>query len=315
MSRIFYLCSDESKPTGGIRTIYYHVQHLVESGFDASVVHFTPGFKIEWFSSEVPVIDGSKQLHIATNDWVVIPEVFIDALKAFSNIQCHKAVFCQNHYYIFDYMPIDKKWSDYGVERVLVSSRQIQKFVLYVFGIEGVYIPYGIDHMLFCERPEIHRLQIAFMPRKGLWNIRQVQGIIRHRRPDLFKSFPWIAIDGMSEQQTAQTLQQSVFFLSTSFREGFGLPPLEAMACGCIVVGFTGGGGRDYATKKNGFWVPDEDPISLAEALEKILSDYYMDPQSPAWKELREEALKTSKRYSLQRQKERLVNFWANTLT
>jgi len=35
-------------------------------------------------------------------------------------------------------------------------------------------------------------------------------------------------------------------FMSTGFPEGFGLPPLEAMASGCVPVGFTGFGGWEY---------------------------------------------------------------------
>jgi len=42
----------------------------------------------------------------------------------------------------------------------------------------------------------------------------------------------------------ADILRSSRVFLSFSQREGFGLPPLEALACGCAVVGYHGFGGR-----------------------------------------------------------------------
>jgi hypothetical protein len=31
------------------------------------------------------------------------------------------------------------------------------------------------------------------------------------------------------------------------------------MASDCVVAGFTGGGGREYAVKENGFWVEEDD--------------------------------------------------------
>jgi len=311
--RIFYLCHDIARPTGGIRTIYHHVHHLVSSGFDASVVHFKPGFKIDWFSAKVPIVDGLQGLNVTPEDWIVIPEDFIPGLELCSRLQCHKAVFCQNHFYIFDAMPRDKKWSDYDIETVLVSSTEIQHFVRHVFKIEGVYIPLGIDQNLFCSKPAIRRLQIAYMPRKGSWNIRLVQGMLWHRRPDL-RSMPWIPIENMSEKEVARTLQQSSIFLSTGFREGFGLPPLEAMACGCTVVGFRGGGGREYACEGNGFWVQDEDSLALADRLEKVLSDFCKNPQNPTWEKIRQEAFETALRYNFKSQKERLVDFWTKTL-
>jgi glycosyltransferase involved in cell wall biosynthesis len=45
------------------------------------------------------------------------------------------------------------------------------------------------------------------------------------------------------------------------------------MASGCVVAGYTGGGGRDFATPENGFWVAAEDDWegaadALAEAAE-----------------------------------------------
>ncbi|MFH1673053.1 MAG: 6-hydroxymethylpterin diphosphokinase MptE-like protein [Pseudomonadota bacterium] len=313
MSRIFYLCHDIARPTGGIRVIYHHVHHLILSGFDASVVHFKPGLKIDWFPVKVPIVDASQSLTVTPEDWVVIPEDFIPGLELCSRLQCHKAVFCQNHFYIFDAMPMGKNWRDYGVEKILASSTEIKKFVHHVFQMEGVYIPLGIDQNLFCPNPEIRRLQIAYMPRKGSWNIRLVRGALWHRRADL-RSIPWIPIENMSEKEVAATLQQSSIFLSTSFREGFGLPPLEAMACGCIVVGFTGGGGKEYAHEGNGFWVKDEDSLALADRLEKVLSDFCENPQNSAWEEIRQNAFEMARGYNVTRQKERLIDFWTQTL-
>ncbi|OIH83329.1 hypothetical protein BLJ79_14605 [Arthrobacter sp. UCD-GKA] len=41
-------------------------------------------------------------------------------------------------------------------------------------------------------------------------------------------------------------LRRSSIFMSLSDRDGFGLPPAEAMATGCFVVGYAGGGGNEF---------------------------------------------------------------------
>jgi len=50
-----------------------------------------------------------------------------------------------------------------------------------------------------------------------------------------------------NDREIAQTLQDSHIFISTSWREGFGLPGLEAMSCGCAVITSCSGGIDEYA--------------------------------------------------------------------
>lgn len=49
------------------------------------------------------------------------------------------------------------------------------------------------------------------------------------------------------DSEIAQTYQSSEIFISTSWWEGFGLPPLEAMACGCAVICSDSGGVNEFA--------------------------------------------------------------------
>ena len=60
-------------------------------------------------------------------------------------------------------------------------------------------------------------------------------------------------------------------FLSLSRLEGFGLTPLEAMASGCVVAGFTGIGGREYAIPDNGFWADEDDFPACVAGLAKAV--------------------------------------------
>ena len=61
-------------------------------------------------------------------------------------------------------------------------------------------------------------------------------------------------------------------FVLTSFYEGFGLPPLEAMACGTPVVSSTGGSLPEIVGPA-AVIVPRFEPEAWAAALEALLAD------------------------------------------
>lgn len=77
-----------------------------------------------------------------------------------------------------------------------------------------------------------------------------------------------------SDSDIATVYKSSDIFISTSWWEGFGLPPLEAMACGCAVICSNSGG-------VNEFIKPDENCIvfepkaehELISAIEKMVND------------------------------------------
>jgi len=63
-------------------------------------------------------------------------------------------------------------------------------------------------------------------------------------------------------------------FVQASRHEGFGLTPVEAMACGAALVTTDCGGSRDYAfADETAIVVPPEDPMALADAVESLLDD------------------------------------------
>jgi hypothetical protein len=90
--------------------------------------------------------------------------------------------------------------------------------------------------------------------------------------------FELLPLDNLSESAVAASLGDSRVFLSFGYPEGFGLPPAEAMACGCLTVGFHGGGGREFITDDLAFPIEVGDILGYARTVEELLRRCRSDP-------------------------------------
>lgn len=122
--------------------------------------------------------------------------------------------------------------------------------------------------------------------RKGLSDFLQAMTLVYKRLKDvrllivskedcqIESHVPFEYIYRPTRVELAQLYATCDLFVSASWREGFGLPPLEAMACGAPVVLTDSGGVREYARPtENCLMVPVRDPVALAEAIHRVLSD------------------------------------------
>lgn len=92
--------------------------------------------------------------------------------------------------------------------------------------------------------------------------------------PELSNQFPLYWSGGLTQDQIIAEYQQADVFLATGYPEGFGLPTIEAMNCGCVVVGFTGGGAREYMFDGETALVADDGYCETAAAkLMQVLKD------------------------------------------
>lgn len=81
-------------------------------------------------------------------------------------------------------------------------------------------------------------------------------------------------INPSSDTDMVKTYLESDIFISTSLSEGFGLPPLEAMACGCGVITSSSGGINEYAIdNENCIKFPPGDYKALQKGLEELLNN------------------------------------------
>ncbi|MBA7515276.1 D-inositol-3-phosphate glycosyltransferase [subsurface metagenome] len=110
-------------------------------------------------------------------------------------------------------------------------------------------------------------------------------GMVKEKYPDVEfimygakrgKDIPeWIKFyERLSDNELRQLYSSSDIFVYPSWTEGFGLPPMEAMACGCAVVATNVGGVPDYAI--NGETVlasPPRNPKALAQNIIRLIEN------------------------------------------
>ena len=85
---------------------------------------------------------------------------------------------------------------------------------------------------------------------------------------------PYLIKPAATDSEMARLYAQSDLFVYTSYFEAFGLPPLEAMACGTALVTTDCGGNRDYARhEENCLIVPPSDINGLTSAMYDLLSN------------------------------------------
>jgi MMP alpha-(1->4)-mannosyltransferase len=150
-------------------------------------------------------------------------------------------------------------------------------------------VPYGVDAELF--RPGGERgSHVLFAgtahPRKNLAALRAAMPADRELRvvlslaadrPDAHELYaeaarpPVVVVEAPTDADLARELAAAAVFCLPSFSEGFGLPALEAMACGTPVV--VGDGGALPEVVGDAGIVCAPEPAAIADGLARALAD------------------------------------------
>ncbi|HID24009.1 MAG TPA: glycosyltransferase family 1 protein [Planctomycetaceae bacterium] len=295
--RIFVACPDTPTACGGVKKLYRMVEILVRHGFDAALLHARTSFQCRWFHSDIPVRSAAT-VSIGPEDWLVLPETFERAYvtshrwswkrqkrvhRRLTRLAARTVIFNQNCYLTFR----KHSWKDlrrptlyqrsHTVAAIVVSEDSYRYLRTAFPNLRLFRIRNAVDPDRFFPTGA-KKSQIAFMPRKNAQDVVQVLKIL-HLRGSL-DGFRLAPIDGMSEKQVARTLQESAIFLSFGYPEGFGLPPTEAMACGCFVIGYDGLGGREFFRPEFSCSIETGHIAAYVEAVEAVLAEWRRRPEA-----------------------------------
>lgn len=275
---VYYVAPDSDEPSGGMRVIYRHVDILNRSGIPAAVLHRRRGFRCTWFENNTAVAYAGLDLD-SRADVLVLPEIYINRVDEVAR-GVPKVVFNQNAYLTFRMTPWEgpdahKRLADVyrRLLGVLVVSDDSAAYLAHAFpGVAPTRIHLGFDIGLWHPADSAPERIVSYMPRRRRDEAHQVLHILRER--GVLEGWSVAAIHGATETQVADTLRRSALFLSFGKHEGCPVPPLEAMACGCHVIGFDGFGGAEYFVDPFAESIPDGDVVGFARSAERFLASY-----------------------------------------
>ena len=318
--------------SGGLAVLYQVAEQMHDLGYPVWVVpraEGAPGLE----NCRAPVM-GFDDLHLTADDLWLVPEGWSNALAPGLRAKACCLVYVQNWAFLFSSLPEGVAWRDLKA-RFLAVSRPVAWFVSSSLGQEAPILRPALDVNLFgpvpAARPPAARgVRIAWMPRKNKALALQVQQIIAARGA-MPAPVTWVEIQHKTPAQVAEALRSCHLFMATGFPEGLALPPLEAMACGCLVAGFAGLGAWDYMRQAlpggylplcplpplpwqdtpaaaNAFVAADGDALGLALALEAAANVIVNQPK--AYAALQQYGQATAAGYSAEQQRQAIAALW-----
>ena len=240
--KIFHSLPINTDPCGGIKVVYQLSEIERELGYDSFIVFPTVLKVPDWFKHACTIIDEAHMHKYADKkkDLIVGTEDIEPIVRSgFQN----KVAYIQGECWVHRSQPYK------GID-IWFSSEFNENALPHLANHNVSMVSPFIDKSVFYYDNVIEKHDIYIQERKDGEKVRQKLEKISGRSIKL--------IPMLNEQSFAEVLRKTDIFIGHSYPEGFGLPPLEAMACSCITVSFTGGGGTDYMKHGvNCFIAPD----------------------------------------------------------
>jgi len=228
-----------------------------------------------------------------------------------------KVIFNQGAYLSFaggihDWTPAESPYNSPDTIGAFVVSEDSRQYLSYIFPQVNIHrIHNAIDPSIFYYSAH-KKKKIAYMPRRGTELSKEVLTCLRYR--DILSDWEIVPIDNMRPEQVAEVMREAMIFLSFGSLEGFSLPPAEAMACGCVVIGFHGMGGREFFKPEFSYAIETNDIIGFAKAIEEVIqmTETYKGEIIAKGKAASQFILET---YTPERQRQDVVSFWSAVLS
>ena len=258
-------------PIGGVKIIYQHCDILNANGFKAVPVHLGD-FTVDWFPHQTQAMSLNAALKVMRREDILIcPEVIPDQAVLFP---CEtKVAFIQN-WALADFgTGPDKRYEDFGFSALLSCSHYLEEYMADKSDLPCHVVINGIDLDVFhADSKQVKENKVLILNRRNIADAREAINLLSD---ETRKKAEFVILENQySQTEIAEFFREADIFLAIGYPEGFALPPLEAMACGCAVIGFTGGGGLDHMIDgKTALVAEDGNVHELAECLQQVLDN------------------------------------------
>ena len=218
----------------------------------------------------IPPVDRPSVVTLHDLQHLDLPQMFPGSERRFRSVAWHR--------------------SARGAQRVIVISEFVRSRAIEGLGLEPErvrVIPLGIDHKELQpgtgSREPFLLYPARRWPHKNHERLFEAFALLRRERPDVrlvltgggdFANVP----DGVEARghvaraDVVSLLQRAAALVFPSLYEGFGLPPIEAMACGCPVASSNAAALPETVGDAARLFDP-HDPRAIADAVDDVLSD------------------------------------------
>jgi glycosyltransferase involved in cell wall biosynthesis len=291
--KITYLMINADVVCGGNRTVFGQINGLIERGHDVRVLALygnKPFIPLKTEVINVPQFEGM----IPQSD-IVVAAFNIRALPFYHPKREIPFYLCLIYESLYSENSKHEELCDILYKapmNLLCNSTWTQKVFKKKIHRHAYYVPDGIDVDLFKPKERLFNndtKRVLMMYRggrnKGLnWGLHALK-IIKEKLPEvevvMFGTdqlpkvdFPYTFFYNPSQEDLPKIYLSCSVLLFPSILEGFGLPRLEAMWCGCAVVTTDCFGGREFCIdQETALIVPKRNPKKIAEGVIKVLED------------------------------------------
>lgn len=245
----FFTLDTKGNPVAGVANIYEHARILTDLGYNAVILHEKNDYKLvgdaegmglaDWLGegyAKLPHMSiESQTLSITAQDFIIIPEVFSTLMDQTKHFPCTKIVLSQSPEYIFELLPIGRRWTDYGYNQVITTSDKQGDFIKTLFPSIATYtVPVSIpSYFKDSDKPKIPVVTL---------NVRNQSDAVKivkqfYLQYPLYKWITFKELRGLDRGTFANELGKSCLAVWVDDVAGFGTFPLEAIECNTPVIG------------------------------------------------------------------------------
>jgi GT2 family glycosyltransferase len=311
---------------GGHRVIFHHLNTLAKAGHSCELWNLVgrpdwyalhPDISVRAFSSYAALIERLKDIDaikVATW-WETAEPVWLSSVNR--GIPAYLVQDIESSYYKDSPLMQARALASYRPEfNYLTNTGPLRDQLTNLFGYEATDVGLGFDSDIFVPRP-VQRdnstvlIAVRGEPLKNFAYAREIakrlqrqgwrvlafgmdRSVLGDLTVDEFHSKP-------SDEQLSELYSRSTIFLSTSTHEGFALPPIEAMACGCAVATTDAVGNREYINDTNVVLIPHKDAATATQQIIDTCNGRHR------LERLREAGYQTAARYAWERVDNRLL--------
>jgi hypothetical protein len=328
----FFTLDTKGNPVAGVANIYEHVKVLTELGYNAHILHEKNDYKkygdenqngiSDWLGEEYAKLSHtsieSGSLNINPQDFLIIPEVFSSVMqqKEVHALPCKKVVLSQSPEYIFELLPLGRRWTDFGFNDAITTSEKQATYLKTLFpSLRTHVVPVSIPS--YFKPSNKPKLPVVALHTRNQADLTKITKSFYLQYP-IYKWLTFKDLRGLSRTQFADELSKCCLAIWVDDQAGFGTFPLEAMECDTTVIAKIPNTTPEWMEevddsgntilKYNGIWT------STTNNIPELISTYmklWLEDSVP--QELSEGINETKGKYSEEKQVEKIKEVY-NTL-